>query len=67
MGENVNVMEDNTDVLIDASKKVGLEVNVEKSEYMFESRHQSAGPYHNIKMAKTSFENVAGSYIRERE
>jgi hypothetical protein len=29
--------------LIDASKQVGLQVNIEKSKYMWEGRHQNAG------------------------
>jgi hypothetical protein len=31
----VNLLGDNTDILIDASKEVGLEVNIEKIKYMF--------------------------------
>jgi hypothetical protein len=33
----------NTETLLDASKEVGLEVNAEKTRYMFMSRHQTAG------------------------
>jgi hypothetical protein len=32
----------NTETLIDASKKVGLEVNMEKTKYMLVSRDQNA-------------------------
>jgi hypothetical protein len=34
----------NTQTLIDASKEVSLEVNVEKTKYMLVSRDQNAGP-----------------------
>jgi hypothetical protein len=47
---DVNLLEDdidtinkNTETLIDASKEVGLEVNVEKTKYMLVSRDQDAG------------------------
>jgi hypothetical protein len=43
--------------LIDASEEVVVEVNAEKTKYMFLSRHQNAG--HNIKIGDRSFENVA--------
>jgi hypothetical protein len=33
-------IQENTETLIDASKGVGLEINVEKTRYMLLSRHQ---------------------------
>jgi ribosomal protein S2 len=47
-----------TEDLIDASKEVDLEVNTEKTKYMFLSCHQNAGQNHDIKVANTAFENV---------
>jgi hypothetical protein len=38
-----------TETLIDASKEVGLEVNVEKTEYMLVSQDQNAGQTREIK------------------
>jgi hypothetical protein len=35
--------------LLDASKEIGLEVNSEKTKYMFVSRHQTAGQSNYIK------------------
>jgi hypothetical protein len=40
---NIETIKKNTESLIDASKKVGLEVNEEKTKYMLLSRHQNAG------------------------
>jgi hypothetical protein len=45
--------------LIDASKEVGLEINVDKTKYMLLSRHQNVGQNRNIKIANRSFENVS--------
>jgi hypothetical protein len=47
------------ETLIDASKEVGLEVNTEKTKYMFLFRHQNAGQNYDIKIADRCFENVA--------
>jgi hypothetical protein len=44
--------------LIDASKKVGIEVNTEKTKYMLLSRHQNAGQSYDIKIASRCYENV---------
>jgi hypothetical protein len=45
--------------LIDASKEVGLEINVEKTKYMLVSRDQNAGQNQEIKIGNRSFENVS--------
>jgi hypothetical protein len=45
--------------LIDASKEVGLEVNVEKTKYMLVSRDQNAGQNQGIKIGNRAFENVS--------
>jgi ribosomal protein S2 len=48
-----------TEIFIDASKEVCLEVSGEKTKYMLLSLHQNAGQNHEIKTAKRLFENVA--------
>jgi hypothetical protein len=47
-GENIDIIQKNTEVLLDASKEVGLEVNSEKTKYMLKSR-KKAGQNHSIK------------------
>jgi hypothetical protein len=47
------------ETLIDASKEVGLEIDVEKTKYMLLSRHQNVGQNRDIKKANRSFENVS--------
>jgi hypothetical protein len=42
LGDNIDTIKKNAQILIDASKEVGLEVNTEKTMYMLLSRHQKA-------------------------
>jgi hypothetical protein len=46
------------ETLTDASRKVHLEINVEKTKHMVLSRHQNVGCNQDIKIANRSFENV---------
>jgi hypothetical protein len=43
LGENMNIIKKNEEALLGASKEIDLEVNSEKTKYMFMSRHQTAG------------------------
>jgi hypothetical protein len=45
------IIKKNTEALIDASKEVGLEINVKETKYMLLFRHQNAGQICHIKMA----------------
>jgi hypothetical protein len=42
----IYIIKKNTQALIDASKKLGLEVNQEKTKYMLVSRTQKLGKWH---------------------
>jgi hypothetical protein len=44
---------------MNTSKEIGLEVNSEKTKYMFISRHQTAGQSNYKRVANKSFEKVA--------
>jgi hypothetical protein len=37
LGDNIDTINKNTGILIDANKEVGLEINVEKTKYMLVS------------------------------
>jgi hypothetical protein len=56
--ENINIRKKNAETLLDASKEIGVEVNSEKTNYVFMSRHQTAGQSNDIRVAKKSFEKV---------
>jgi hypothetical protein len=56
---NIHTISKSTKTLIDASKEVSLEVNIEKTVYMLVSCDQNAGQNWDIKRGKKSFENVS--------
>jgi hypothetical protein len=59
LGDNIDTINKNAKPLIDSSKEVGLEINVEKTKYMLLSRHQNVGQNQDVKIANRSFENVS--------
>jgi hypothetical protein len=59
LGDNIDTIKENTQTLIDASKEVGLEINVEKTKYMLLPHYQNAGQNRDIKIANRSFGNVS--------
>jgi hypothetical protein len=58
LGDNIDTIEKNTETLIDASKEVGLVINIEKTKYMLLAHHQNAGQNHDIRIAKRAYEKV---------
>ncbi|KAJ4429544.1 hypothetical protein ANN_21713 [Periplaneta americana] len=58
LGENPQTIRENTGILLEASKEIGLEVNPEKTKYMIMSRDQNIVRNGNIKLGNLSFEEV---------
>jgi hypothetical protein len=58
LGDNINTIKKTTKTLIDASKEVGLEINVEKTKHMLLSRYQNVGLNRDIKITNRSFGNM---------
>jgi pyruvate dehydrogenase complex dehydrogenase (E1) component len=58
LGDNIDTTKKNTESWINSTKKVGLEMGVERTKYMLMSRHHNAGQNQYIKVANISFENV---------
>jgi hypothetical protein len=59
VGENTDAIKKTTGVLLDDSKEVGPEVNLEKTKYMLMSHNQKIGPKHSTEIANRSFGDVA--------
>ncbi|KAJ4428738.1 hypothetical protein ANN_25731 [Periplaneta americana] len=58
LGENPQTITENTGILLEASKEIGLEVNPEKTKYMVMSRDENIVRNVNIKIGNLSFEEV---------
>jgi hypothetical protein len=65
LGDNIDTIKKNTDTLIDASKEVDLEINLEKTKYMLLSHHQKAGQNRNIEIPFGPELSVFSSAIEE--
>ena len=57
-GGSVHCVKENTEALVVASKKIGLEVNADETKYMVMSQDQKAGQSHNVKIDNNFFESV---------
>ncbi|KAJ4441956.1 hypothetical protein ANN_11820 [Periplaneta americana] len=58
LGENPQTIRENTGILLEASKEIGLEVNSENTKYMIMSRDENIVRNGNIKIGNLSFEEV---------
>ena len=58
LGENVQTIKKNTDVLVVASKKTGIEVNADKTKNMVMSRDQNEERSHSLNIDNSSFERA---------
>ena len=58
LGENLQTIRENTEIVIKASNNTGLEVNSEKTKCMITSRHKNILQTQNIVIENLPFENV---------
>jgi len=58
LGKNTNIIKKSKEALLEASRKVGPEVNTEEIKYTVESHHQNARQYHNLLIANKTSGNV---------
>jgi hypothetical protein len=52
LDDSINTIKDNTETLLEASKDVSLEINVEKTKYMIMSRHPNSRQNHIVRIDK---------------
>ncbi|KAJ4435492.1 hypothetical protein ANN_18108 [Periplaneta americana] len=67
LGENPQTIREKTEILFQANKAIGLEVNPEKTKYMIMSRDQNIVRNGNIKIGDLSFEGMENSNILEQQ
>jgi hypothetical protein len=67
LGDNTDTIKKNTETLIDASKVVGLEINVEKTMYIVPSHHQNVGQNRDIKIETDCLKMCHSSIIWGRQ
>jgi hypothetical protein len=58
LGNSVNTIKENTEILLEANRDMGLEINAEKTKYMIMSHHPNSGQNQNRRITKESFEKV---------
>jgi hypothetical protein len=62
--DNTDSMKKNTETLIDASKVIGLQINVEKTKHVLLICHQNIGQNWDIRIINRLFENVSQFKLR---
>jgi hypothetical protein len=58
LGGSVHTVKENAEVLLFATKEIGLEVNADKTKYMIMSRDQNVGRSHGVKIDNSSIGRV---------
>jgi len=58
LGVSVHSIKENAEALLVGSKETGLEINADKTKYMFIYRNQNEGRNQNMKIYNCSFEKV---------
>jgi hypothetical protein len=58
LGGSIRTIEENAEALLAATKEIGLEVNADKTSYIFMSREQTAGLRHTMEFYNSSIEMV---------
>ena len=55
---SVQILRENPEALVAATRETGLEVSADKTKYMVKSRGQNAGRSHSVRIYNSTFERV---------
>jgi len=58
LGGSMHTLKENAEVLVAATREIGLEVGAEKTKYMVMSRDQNAGRIQSVRIDNSTFERV---------
>jgi len=58
LGGSIHTLKENAEVLVAATREIGLEVRADKTKYMVMSRDQNAGRSHSVRNDNSTFEKV---------
>ena len=58
LGESIYTLTENAEVLVTATREIGLEVSADKTKYMVMSRDQNTGRIQSVRIDNSTFERV---------
>jgi len=58
LGGSIHTLKKNAEALVAATRKIGLEINADKTKYMVMSRDQNAGRIHSVGIDNSTFDRV---------
>jgi len=67
LGESTHTVNRNKEPLLQASREVGLKVNIQKTKSMAMFYHQNARQNHNLLITNKSYETLRSSSIWEQQ
>jgi hypothetical protein len=61
LSDSVNTIKENTEILLETSRDIGLEINAERTKYVITSHHLNSGQNQNMRIVNESFEKCQNS------
>jgi len=58
LGGSIHKLKENAEALVAATRKIGLELNADKTKYMVMSRDQNAGRIHSVRTDNSTFDRL---------